>query len=565
MIIEVIVPSPIVEVYQSGTQGPAGAGIPTGGLLGEVLVKASGADYDFLWAPIAGGSGIWGTIAGNIEDQTDLFDILEDKRDIDFYMDLVPNGVGGSFNVFNNSIHIRPTQASPNDQYVANYTQILIDEGNTGFDIGTGGNLGWMYNMDYYHGGKSNIGTLNYVRGGFTLGNGNDPIDVKGILGYHLTGQLEAEVTMSGQIQGFGFQISAHADADLANSTNVFFDFSNIACEAFGYNVFSANTTIGKIKNNSNYVAYNANPTIPEFLGNAGFFGFAINGNLGTFGTGGFNGISINPTVVSAPFANGIYVNMNNVNAVNKYAMYLEGNAQINGSLQFSGALSIGRLNAFGTLTPTDGGGLPSTVNSLISQVTTTPNVATNNFDTIGLNTSMLFTASMGSTNTSGAFGLGAASLALPMVVETHTGSFTDFLAGAVFAINLVGSSTGGTIGQIYGGRSVLIPNGITTVDRAYGWFTHAPFGLVGTDSWGIYAEDFPENYLEGNLKLGGVDKTSNASIGFELESTTKVILLSRLTTAQEGALTVIDGTIHYNSDTGKFRGRASGAWVDLN
>ena len=35
-----------------GPQGPAGEGVPAGGGTGQMLVKASGADYDTEWAPL---------------------------------------------------------------------------------------------------------------------------------------------------------------------------------------------------------------------------------------------------------------------------------------------------------------------------------------------------------------------------------------------------------------------------------------------------------------------------------------------------------------------------------
>jgi len=37
-------------VGQTGPTGPAGIGTPAGGTTGQVLVKASNDDYDFVWA-----------------------------------------------------------------------------------------------------------------------------------------------------------------------------------------------------------------------------------------------------------------------------------------------------------------------------------------------------------------------------------------------------------------------------------------------------------------------------------------------------------------------------------
>jgi hypothetical protein len=126
----------------------------------------------------------------------------------------------------------------------------------------------------------------------------------------------------------------------------------------------------------------------------------------------------------------------------------------------------------------------------------------------------MLLSVGDNSTTTSGPFGLGMAALAFPAVITTGTGSTLDYLAGAVFALSFDGASTGGTIAQAYGARAVYIPNGITTVTRAYGFFAHQPFGLAGVDNWGIYSVDFEKNYLEGALKVGGTDVPDT---GFDL------------------------------------------------
>jgi len=53
-----IVPQPRIEVLVDkgveGAQGPAGEGVPTGGTTGQVLAKASNANYDTVWATITG-------------------------------------------------------------------------------------------------------------------------------------------------------------------------------------------------------------------------------------------------------------------------------------------------------------------------------------------------------------------------------------------------------------------------------------------------------------------------------------------------------------------------------
>jgi len=65
-----------------------------------------------------------------------------------------------------------------------------------------------------------------------------------------------------------------------------------------------------------------------------------------------------------------------------------------------------------------------------------------------------------------------------------------------------------------------------------------------------------------GNVGFGTV--TPNTSAILELDSTTGALLLPRMTTAQEGALTAANGMIIYNSDTNKVRAYEAGAWANV-
>ena len=58
-----------IEVHR----GLPGKGVPKGGSTGQVLAKRSAADYDTIWSNGGGGGGaFWGTIEGDITEQTDL-------------------------------------------------------------------------------------------------------------------------------------------------------------------------------------------------------------------------------------------------------------------------------------------------------------------------------------------------------------------------------------------------------------------------------------------------------------------------------------------------------------
>lgn len=71
---------PIGSQGIQGVKGDTGAGVPTGGLTGQLLVKASGADYDYSWAAQVP-SLAWGTLTGTLSDQTDLQAELDAKSD----------------------------------------------------------------------------------------------------------------------------------------------------------------------------------------------------------------------------------------------------------------------------------------------------------------------------------------------------------------------------------------------------------------------------------------------------------------------------------------------------
>jgi len=66
---------PIGPEGPEGPPGPAGVGVPTGGTTGQILAKASNADYDDEWIN-APSSAVWGSITGTITNQTDLINYL---------------------------------------------------------------------------------------------------------------------------------------------------------------------------------------------------------------------------------------------------------------------------------------------------------------------------------------------------------------------------------------------------------------------------------------------------------------------------------------------------------
>jgi hypothetical protein len=66
------------------------------------------------------------------------------------------------------------------------------------------------------------------------------------------------------------------------------------------------------------------------------------------------------------------------------------------------------------------------------------------------------------------------------------------------------------------------------------------------------------------DLKVGIRTNSIDSGAALEIDGTTGGVLFPRLTAAQRGALTPVNGLVIYNSDTNKLQVYAGGAWVDL-
>jgi hypothetical protein len=510
-----------------------------------------------------------------------------------------PDNNGGN-SLQNFLVSFNPLQNSPNETWSVLNNQVAFDTLSSGFNFGTSGGAVNLFANYLTHLGTGDIGGVSFFNNNFDLGNGTDPISIKGISISYGFGSVHANATINGPIQGYGFQFNSNASATLTGFVQAFYDFANLGSEVPGYNSFSAGPTIASIANNSNYNGLNLSATIPTFTGNAGFAAIAISPTLGTFDTGSTQIIQINPTITSSNSflglsfntnistvvtyahiidvnptittipnggATGIYVNMTNVAGTGHKAMDINGDVNINGAFSFTGALSIGKLNAYYSQAVADGGGTPATIHSLISSITAPASATVANADTIGVNTASLITIGANAVITS-AF-LGLAALALPAVVQIGASATVDLIEGAVFAISLdSGAGAGGVIDTVALCRSVAIPNGITTINKLHGYDFTLPFGDPGTETWGFYTAVDCYNWFKGSLKIGGTagstDKVTNSSVGLEIESTTQAFLNARMTTTQRDALTALNGMQIYNTTTDKLQVYAAGVWTDL-
>jgi hypothetical protein len=370
-------------------------------------------------------------------------------------------------------------------------------------------------------------GNIDTITGGFNGVTVNPNIvAVNNVTGYYLGGtwttvgssitgaQLSPVVTdeMTNTYNGFlnspnlGDINGAQAFADFAqvdnNQTNSYQSVllaPNITASN-SYTAVSNAATLGTIEN---AVGFNDTPSITSV---ENYMAMNVGGTI-TTATDGWNGLNIgvNVTGDGTGYANGININMSGVTNFSTgqvYAINATGNAQINGS-----------FNAFQGIGPVDGGGNPQSSHGAITGVSVPANSTTANADTIGLNTAMLIDLGANSTTTSGPFGLGFAALAFPAVLTTHSGASMDYINGAVFAVSLDPASDGGTVDNLNLARTTAIPQGGThTITNLRGYYANLPYGDPGTNSWGLYAEDFPQNFVEGNFKFGGTPGSSDTT-----------------------------------------------------
>lgn len=249
-------------------------------------------------------------------------------------------------------------------------------------------------------------------------------------------------------------------------------------------------------------------------------------------------------------------------NPGSKQAANFKGDVRIEGRLDFTGALSIGALNAFASQELTTGTGNPASIHLLITQPTVPDNTSISSADLLGINTAMLLTIGENSTVTSDF--LGVTALGLPAVASLQSGSTIDRVAGGTFAISMDASSTGGTIDNLELCRTLGIPNGITTVNRLVGYKMDLPFGPIATNQWGVYIDPSIPNYFKGSVVIGDTDVPSNASVALEVTGSSKAVRFSNMSTAQRDSLSPLSGMVVFNTDSSKLQVYNGTSWDDL-
>ena len=227
----------------------------------------------------------------------------------------VVDAQGGNLHQFNQQVN--PTVNAPDTSRTNISISSAIDTNDDGFDLGQNGNAIRNIFSNITHGNKSDTGSIEHFQMNCSLGNGTDAITVEGLSWIFGFGAINANCTMDGPLQGYGFQPNVNASAAMTNNcyVNAFYDGAVIGC-AMQSSYTSANfsPTIASAANNTGITGINIAPTVTAFVGNAGFTGIGISGTFGTMNlNSNWSGLNVNPTIANARYAAAVNVTMDNV------------------------------------------------------------------------------------------------------------------------------------------------------------------------------------------------------------------------------------------------------------
>lgn len=535
------------------------------------------------------------------------------------------NGGGATANSFN--VNFEPLQNSPDENWNIQNIQAVMDNASSGFSQGTNGAAVQLINLGFLHHGTGDTGRLNYINLNSDLGNGTDPIVIKGLSFSNGFTNVHASVTMDASIQGYGFQpnIDVAAISTSNMSISAFYDFANIQVPVYGYNSFSAGPNILEIPNNSNYNGATINPTIPTLTGNAGVYGYGFYPTVGTVGTNGqVIGINMNPTITTLG-TNGnfqaVTVSANiatmgatsNLNGFSWFPNVTTSHGNING-IQINPTISGGDATFTGIQISPNGGATlnnPQAISINLNNIKSTDPqgvVGINSDSRLQINSSTqlmsaqtfqigsrienLFTIPLGSPVTGtdslainiagdlealddmalGPFGLGfvsGSSLTDMAVAAGKTvASVTAFLPTITFPDP--GFPTGGAITDAHMVRTTapLSQGGTAVITNLYAFMIDPAFGDFGaaaTNSWGLYLDGTCQNYIASSIAIGTASKkVTNASVALEVGGTTKAVVFTNVTTTQKNALTALPGMQVFDTTLNQMSYYNGTTWINF-
>lgn len=510
-----------------------------------------------------------------------------------------PNTV--TYTAYNNwGMNLNPTQASPDNANAIWQFGTSVDQGNTGFGLGANGLA--VKNLDNairFQGSGAN-GSVQLFNNNLDLGNSGTPvagsitgadlfdngvflhngytIGTNGVTGQNL--QLNSEVgsTMQGGLNGYSLSYNLLGDVATVvggfngytvggeiKPTNTpsagmtsFISFLNLDTSLNNANIFSDNTNLGS----------SAAITIPNYTS------FQAGAHLFSGSTlTNFQGENISLAVDAGATINNytglnIGQNINSAATVNQFTGLQINAASYTLASGFHGTAidSQGMHNFFNPVDfPAGFNGFIPNLNNMGGNFHIVSGSPVTGLDAFGNNLAWTLTAEddVGV----GPAGLGVSAVGFVGQLDVRAGkTFSPSFSFAFGGASVPPTSTGGSIaGEVAMFNAVGIINSGGTLSIANQTSFLMPTGFNGcgfaTSCWGVkIAEPAADNSFAKNVIIEATQPT-NASVGLEINSTTKALLESRMSTAQRLALTAVNGMRVYDSTLNQFMCYEAGSW----
>lgn len=468
----------------------------------------------------ATGGGDWGSIYplminSNIGNGTDTM-VGQDYQAVSAFATFNDNvtvgsyrGYGSYLNAIDGTVVTNASVLYSNNQFdvVNNYTGVFISDNFS----------------DDLTGGLTHFGTSGTITGD--------------IANSYFWGNNNTNIT--GNVNGYSMARSNANVGSITGGAQIFADFNNITTHTSGnYSSFEAGPGIGTT---SGYTGSSIHPTIAT--ASTQVQGYASNPNITTSGldyvgygdnanitllTQNYKGVNIAPTIVGDTTNNGVGVfvdltNVTNFGTDSVTAIQTSGGYGV-GDVEFNGSVS-----AFVDWPLSDGGGNPTPIHAINSEMTAAASATIANVDKFNFSPIMTLNVGDNATLTSGPIGVGPAALGSINLLQMGTGSTLDYTTGFFNAMVL--PSGDGHIDNVVGFRSTAINFGATTtIDNVYLYKSDLVAGCPGTTCWGAYSQDAANNFFEGNTKIGGDVGTDTAAEKLQVEGN---VLLRNATGAQ--------------------------------
>jgi len=381
---------------------------------------------------------------------------------------LQPNGAVAGYNVNNTAINFEPLQNSPDETYTISNIQGSTDPTSSGFSLGSNGQAIYVLNLGNTHLGTGDLGNITAINNYFNIGNGTDPIDFRGFQYSVGSASINANVTVTNQIQGYVFQPNINAAAILQNDMLAFADFANVGTASQGHTSYFANPVIASVANNHSANGITLNPQITTLTGNAGYTGIGNFPSITTVGaTGNVQGVAIGGTITT-----------------------------LSGT---SGYTGVNVTPSIGTVGSNTGG--------YFQGINISPTITTNNNSAVGLNVSM-----DGVTNAAGA----QATLVVQDITYTMNAAGTDGNNITVEYLNTV--TAGNEVATLVASQhiQVTIESGVSTatqvkaaLDANFTIAANVTTVITGT------ASNPQVTYAETNL-AGGINPGTKKAAAFD-------------------------------------------------